>query len=93
MRVGARELKNRLGSWLARVRAGEVVIVTERGVPVAELRAITGGGSAVERALQSMAAEGLLTFGDGGALAPPSRVPLAGGPLADDLLDDRGDRL
>ena len=33
--VGIRELKNRLSQYLKRVRAGERVIVTERGKPVA----------------------------------------------------------
>ncbi len=36
--VGVRELKNRLSEYLRRVAEGEVVIVTDRGRVVAELR-------------------------------------------------------
>ena len=36
--VGIRELKNRLSEYLRRVRAGEEVLVTDRGEVVAELR-------------------------------------------------------
>jgi prevent-host-death family protein len=38
--VGVRELKNDLSRYLARVRAGEEVIVTDRGRPVARLSAL-----------------------------------------------------
>ena len=40
MEVTARELKLRLGRFLAIVRAGETVRVTLRGKPVAEIRPI-----------------------------------------------------
>ena len=30
--VGARELKNRLGKYLKRIKLGETVVVTDRGV-------------------------------------------------------------
>jgi antitoxin (DNA-binding transcriptional repressor) of toxin-antitoxin stability system len=36
--VGVRELKNRLSEYLRRVRDGERVLVTDRGIVVAELR-------------------------------------------------------
>ena len=36
--VGIRELKNRLSEYIRLVRAGETVLVTDRGVVVAELR-------------------------------------------------------
>jgi prevent-host-death family protein len=37
MRVGTAELRNRLSYYMAHVRRGERVIVTDRGQPVAEL--------------------------------------------------------
>ncbi|MBI1959804.1 MAG: type II toxin-antitoxin system prevent-host-death family antitoxin, partial [Candidatus Rokubacteria bacterium] len=37
--VGVRELKNRLTEYLRRTKRGEVVIVTERGLPIALLQA------------------------------------------------------
>jgi antitoxin (DNA-binding transcriptional repressor) of toxin-antitoxin stability system len=36
--VGIRELKNRLSEYIRLVRSGETVLVTDRGVVVAELR-------------------------------------------------------
>ncbi len=37
MRVGVRELKNSLSAYLRRARAGEHIVVTDRGVTVARL--------------------------------------------------------
>ncbi len=36
-RVGSRKLKNRLGRYLGLVEKGEVIVVTDRGKPVAKL--------------------------------------------------------
>lgn len=44
--VGVRELKNRLSEYLRLVRSGEPVLVTDRGVVVAELRAPSASSSA-----------------------------------------------
>lgn len=41
--VGVRELKSHLSSYLARVQAGEDVVVTERGRPIARLTTIDPG--------------------------------------------------
>lgn len=38
--VGIRDLRENLRSWLGRVKAGDQIIVTERGKPVARLDAI-----------------------------------------------------
>jgi len=37
MEVGIRELRNQLSKWVARVREGEEVVITDRGKPVARL--------------------------------------------------------
>jgi prevent-host-death family protein len=36
-KVGSRELKNRLGRYMSRVKRGESILVTDRGKPVAKL--------------------------------------------------------
>jgi prevent-host-death family protein len=41
-RVGVRELKNNLSSYLARAREGEEILVTDRGRPVARLVPVDG---------------------------------------------------
>jgi prevent-host-death family protein len=35
--IGVRELRRDASRWLARVRAGEVVVVTDRGRPIAKM--------------------------------------------------------
>lgn len=39
-RVGIRELRHDFRAWLDRARAGERIVVTDRGEPVAEFRQI-----------------------------------------------------
>jgi len=39
--VGTRELKNRLSEYLRRVKAGETIIITERGKPVGQILPIS----------------------------------------------------
>ncbi len=58
--VGVRELKARLSQYLRDVQAGEVVLVTDRGRVVAELRSPGSAvepESAVDRALRRLAGE------------------------------------
>jgi prevent-host-death family protein len=65
MKVGARELKNRLGHYLRQVKAGETVHVTDRGKVVAELRPSAPAKTGEEEALRRLAAEGAVTLGAG----------------------------
>ena len=68
--VGVRELKNRLSEYIRQVRAGESVLVTDRGEVVAEL-APPGQGTAdasVPHGLLALSKRGLATIG-----APPRR--------------------
>lgn len=48
MDVAVSELRAQLSDWLARVRAGEEIVITERGVPVARVVGI-GAVSLIER--------------------------------------------
>ena len=62
--VGIRELKNRLSEYLRLVRAGEVVLVTDRGEVVAELRQPGGNGERTDlpAGLVELARRGLATL-------------------------------
>lgn len=80
--VGIRELKARLSHYLRDVQAGDVVLVTDRGDVVAELRAPGSGTvaeSATDRAFRRLAEGGGLVAGEGHdptAYAPsPVRAP------------------
>jgi len=63
MDVGVRELKSKLSEYLARAAAGEDVVVTDRGRPIARIVA-THGRSDVERGI------------DEGWIDPPRRHSL-----------------
>lgn len=70
--VGVRELKNRLSEHLRRVRAGESVLVTDRGEVVAELVPPGQGQTdpSVPAGLIALARRGLLTVGSPAAATP-----------------------
>jgi antitoxin (DNA-binding transcriptional repressor) of toxin-antitoxin stability system len=63
--VGVRELKTRLSGYLAEVARGEVILVTDRGRVVAELREPVGEGrlGAFERALWPLVRQGQVRLG------------------------------
>ena len=59
--VGARELKTRLGTYLRRVREGRRILVTDRGIAVAELRGVGAGSETREGRLRRLEAAGLVS--------------------------------
>lgn len=95
--VGIRELKNRLSEFLRDVRAGERVLVTDRGEVVAELSPPGQGGREPDlpAALLVLARRGLATLGAPSepavypALARRRRRKLTATQLLD---DERGPR-
>ena len=90
-RVGARELKTRLGTYLRRVREGQRIVVTERGTPVAELRALRQGDEGRARLLRLQAA-GLVSGPTRRSLTPLRPVRRRGPSLAQAIVEDREDR-
>src|SRR5262245_37976395 len=95
--VGVRDLKNRLSEYLRQVRAGDSILVTDRGEVIAEITA--PGHQALDPGvppgLADMARRGLLTLPTGDArhkVFTPQR-PIRKGPTSLELLDDvRGER-
>lgn len=70
--VGIRELKNRLSQYLKRVRAGERLVVTERGKPVAIIS--SPSVTRADRRIEAMLREGVARWEGGkprGARRPP----------------------
>jgi antitoxin (DNA-binding transcriptional repressor) of toxin-antitoxin stability system len=63
--VGLRELKNRLSAYIREVRAGQAVVVTDRGQVVAELRqpGQVAPGAKVHPAVARLVNRGMLTLG------------------------------
>jgi prevent-host-death family protein len=68
--VGSRELKTRLGTYLRQVREGMTLVVTERGLPVAELRPFGSGPKGQKARLSELVELGVLTRGSQKRLAP-----------------------
>lgn len=80
MDVAVSEFRAHLSDWLARVRAGDEVVITERGVPVARLR-----GLASTDVLERLTADGLISRPERaarptatGLRRPRPRRPVAG---------------
>ena len=85
--VGIRELKNRLSRYLRRVRAGEQLVVTERGEPVAILS--PPAATPVDRRIEAVLREGIARWGGGkprGARRPPR---VKGPTVAEAVIEDR----
>jgi len=83
--VGVRELKNSLSRYLKKVRAGETVVVTDRGKPVARITSTD-----VPEHIARLMAEGRVTW-SGKRFEPPKDliVPKPGPPLSDYIAEDR----
>ena len=89
---GCRELRTRLGAYLRQVKAGTTLIVTERGLPIAELRPVAAGAG-LEVRLYQLAARGLVSRGIRES-APLSRFrPIAtASSVSRALVEERDDR-
>lgn len=90
-RVGVRELRQNLSVHLRRVKAGQVLEVTERGVPVAQLAPLPPP----EDPLARLEAMGLLMQRPQGRLEDlPPPIPLPEGVSASAILQElREDRI
>ena len=94
--IGIRELKAQLSRVLRDVQSGDVILVTDRGRVVAELRrpdASRWADSPQERAVARLAAGGQLRVAERMASAYQLSTVTSRAGLARQLLDeDRGDR-
>lgn len=93
--IGIRELKAQLSRILREVQRGEVVLVTDRGQVVAELRRpdrSTLPASGPERVLARLAADGTLRLRESVAEPyPASPLSLPEGSARELLAEDRGE--
>lgn len=60
--AGIKEVKNNLSAYLARVKQGEQVTITERGKPIARLVAEKSASGSLRQALEPLIARGVVTF-------------------------------
>lgn len=85
MRVGVKELREHLASWLDRVEAGEEIVVTERGKEKARIVPV-----GIHATLARLAAEGAVTLPTRPKRPLPPPIPIDGSPVTDIILRDRG---
>jgi prevent-host-death family protein len=85
--VGIRDLKAQLSTYVQRVKAGDTLIITERGKPVGRIVPME---QSVEARLQVMIQEGLVEW-DGRMLQPSAPVAKTHGArmVSELLLEDR----
>jgi prevent-host-death family protein len=87
--VGIRELRQDLSRYLRRVRAGERLIVTERGRPLAVLAPWADEGNALDR----LVAEGRMRRGTGGLLGVQPFARETSRAASDALAEERAERV
>lgn len=87
-RVGTRELKNKLSEYMRRVKAGETIIVTERGKPVGQIVPMK---TTLEERLQALVDAGLAEW-NGKKLKPhkPAAINRGNKLVSDIVVEDRG---
>ena len=87
MRVGTRELKNKLSEYMRRVKAGETIIVTEHGKTIGQIVPVK---PTVAERIQAMVAAGQMEW-NGQKLKPyqPMAVNKGDRLLSDLVVEDR----
>ncbi len=86
--VGIRELKAHLSRYLARVKHGERITVSERGRPIASIA--PAGETEPERRAVELLRRGVVRWSGGKPRGLRKRVRLGGGPsLAETILSGR----
>lgn len=92
MKAGVAELKAHLSQYLDRVRAGQEVVVTDRGRPVAKLVPI-GRAQAKESRRERLLRDGVLISGQGrlrrSLRTPPEGEARVGEGVLAALIDER----
>lgn len=94
MKLGLREANQHFSKAIKAVRAGKEVVLTERGEPIAVIKPIKTE-QPQEAALKAMADEGLITLPTRKGPLPSPRwrpIRVKGKPLAQTIIEDRGDR-
>lgn len=84
--IGIKKAKSHLGEYLRKVRAGERVVITVRGKPIAE---ITRPRSAVDERLEAMVRDGEAFWSGGKPKGSKKRVKIKGRPISDTVIEDR----
>ncbi|MCX6053305.1 MAG: type II toxin-antitoxin system prevent-host-death family antitoxin [Chloroflexi bacterium] len=87
MRVGTRDLKNKLSEYLRRVKAGEIITVTEHGKPIGQIVPIK---ISIEEKILNMVTAGQAAW-NGQKLKPytPKAMNNSNQQISDLVIEDR----
>jgi len=88
--AGIKEVKNNLSRLLARVKAGEEVLITERGRPVARIVKENHGDKSIRAALWPLVQRGLIALPSRSIMKDRiSAVEVSGKPVSEMVIEDR----
>ena len=88
--VGIKEVKNNLSRLLARVKAGEEILITKRGRPVARIVKENQGDKSVRATLEPLVQRGLITLPSRSILKDRiSAVEIPGKSVSEMVIEDR----
>ena len=90
MDVSVRKLKDHLSAYLRRVQAGEPVIVTDHGRPVAALVSLSSQADSPAARLAQLEASGEITAPTSTVFEKVKRSRVRGKSVSSTLLSDRG---
>jgi prevent-host-death family protein len=86
MTVAVRELKNRLSEYLRKVKAGERVVITERGRAIAM---ISAAGTPVDEDIEALVRERAARWAGGKPQGAKRPAKIKGSTVADAVIEDR----
>lgn len=84
--VGIKQAKSRLAAYLRKVSAGERVVITDRGKPIAE---ITQPRAAGNERLEAMVRDGEAFWSGGKPKGSKKPAKLKGASVSDAVIEDR----
>jgi len=88
--AGIKEVKNNLSRLLVRVKAGEEVLITDRGRPVARIIQEKRENDSIRKALGSLAQRGLIVLPDRSTTKDHiSPIKITGRHVSEMVMEDR----
>lgn len=88
--VGIKEVKNNLSRLLAQVKAGEEILITKRGRPIARIVKENHADKSIRTALDPLVQSGLITLPSRSIMKDNiSAVETLGKPVSEMVIEDR----
>ena len=88
--IGVKEMKNNLSRFLARVKQGEEVVITERGKPIARIVKESDAGSTVYAALSDLVEKGIVMLpAKSLGVEAPTAIEATGKRVSEMVVEDR----